>query len=121
MRVERTSFTKDGKPFFEHRILVEVVKNGKHLIEPQYLEVPEAEMMLGIARRKGRVSCLIVVGNAISLGSKELLVDFKDQVKIGISASNLSKKQFEAQFKDFIVIDDQAKIESTLGLFDKKE
>ena len=121
MRVERTSFTKDGKPFLEQRILIEVVKNGKHLIEPLYLQVPEAEMMLGIARRKGRVSCLIVVGNAISLGSKELLVDFKDQVKIGISASNLSKKQFEAQFKDFIVIDDQAKIESTLGLFDKKE
>lgn len=121
MRVERACFTQDGQPVLQQKILIEIVKNGKHLLEPIYLPVPEADMMIGIARRKGRVSCLILVENAISVGSKELLVDYDDKVKIGICASNISKKPLEAQFKDFIVIDDKAKIDATLGMLDNHE
>ena len=115
LRLERTSFTMNGKPILEQKILIEVVKNGRHMIDPIYLDVPEDEMMLGIARRNGRVSCLIVVGNRFGLGTRELLVDFKDNVQVGLSASNVSQKPLDAQFQGFVLLDDTLKIEAALG------
>ena len=115
MRLERASFTQDGRPVLEQKILIEIVKKGEHLIQPIYLPVPESEMMLGISRRNGRISCLIVVGDTLSLGTKQLLLDFPDDVKIGLCASNVSQKPLEAQFKGFVLLDDKAKIEAALG------
>jgi len=115
MRLERSSFRKDGQLDLEQKILVEIVKKGENKLF-DYLEVPEGKMMLGLFRRNGRVSLLIVVRDSLGVSTrKPLLLDFNDDVKIGLCASNVSQKPLEAQFKDFVLLDDKAKIEAALG------
>lgn len=115
MRVEKSSFSENGSPILESKVLIEVVKNGKQAMRPVYLKVPEEDMMIGILRRKGRVSCLVIVKNTLGLESKELALDFDDKIKIGLSATNISQKPLEAEFSNFVILDDQNKIEEMFG------
>jgi hypothetical protein len=54
------------------------------------------------------------------VGTRELIFDFDDEVKLGLSASNFSSKPFEATFENFVLLDDRAMIDAEFGDFISK-
>ena len=49
------------------------------------------------------------------LAFREFALDYPAKVKIGLTASNLSKKPFTAKFSDFVLLDDKLKLEEEFG------
>ena len=111
MRLERAgSVVRDLRPL--HRLIIEVVREGKHAAQPIYLDVPESNATLFLVRRKGRVRCLYSPNEAKTIYVfRELEIDFPNKIKIGLTAANISNKPFTANFEKFALIDDSAKIE----------
>lgn len=95
-----------------HRLIIEVVRDGKQARRPIYLDVPESNATLFLIRRKGRVRCLYSPDDGKTVYVfKELELDFPNKVKVGLTAANVSTKAFTATFQNFALIDDSAKIE----------
>jgi S1-C subfamily serine protease len=109
IRIERACYSRNGSPALENNILIEVVRDGRQPLPPSYVSIPETgKTIVGIVRKQGKISCLVVIGENVAAGSKELALDFDDKIKVGLVASNLSQFQFEAEFKNFMIIDDPA-------------
>ncbi len=98
-------------------LLVEVVRGGKE-IDYHYIALPgdaRAPLDLFLARRNGRVTCMFSHNSQSLLAFREFALDYPAKVKIGLTASNLSRKPFTARFADFVLLDDKLKVEELLG------
>jgi regulation of enolase protein 1 (concanavalin A-like superfamily) len=98
-------------------LLVEVVRGGRE-IDYYYIALPgdpSAPLDLFLIRRKGRVRCLFSHDGRRLLGFREFALDYPAKVKIGLTASNLSRKPFTARFSDFVLLDDKLKLEEEFG------
>ena len=84
-----------------HYVLIEVCKGGKpagHV----YIDLPEVELYLRI-ERPGALICYFGPDGKKWIALKPLAVEFADKVKVGVSASNTSKKEFPARFDEFVL------------------
>jgi hypothetical protein len=98
-----------------HRLIVEVVQEGKQAIKPIYLDIPEGDTKLIMIRRKGRFRCLFVPSGSNSLHTfREFALNFPSKVKVGLVASNLSAQPFTATFQGFALISDATQIDREL-------
>jgi S1-C subfamily serine protease len=96
-----------------HKVLFEVVKDGKLVPNQNYPAVPDGPVYLLLVRRKGRVMC----GASPNLGAppqpfKLIELDLPRKVKVGLSASNISAKPFSAHFENFALISDETKLDA---------
>ncbi len=96
-----------------HKILFEVVKDGRQVPNQSYPVVREGPVYLLLMRRKGRVWC----GVSPNLGTppqpiKLVELDMPKKTKIGLSASNISAKPFSAQFENFALINDETQLDA---------
>jgi hypothetical protein len=83
-----------------HRILVEVYKGGKEAAI-SYMNVPEVPVQLLLIRKGGSIQFLFGLPPKGAVVFRELAVDFQDEVFVGVSATNLSKRPFQARIEDF--------------------
>lgn len=115
VRLERTAGTslQDLQPV--HKALLEIVKDG-NLAQHVYYPLPDSDIRLILVRRKGKVRC--------QFGSKsenktyqthEYAVDFTPKVKIGLTAANMAAKPFEANFENFVLLNDSTTVEEEFG------
>jgi len=116
VRLERTAGLALSTLQPIHKVLFEVVKDGRHVENQDYPPVPEGPVSLLLMRRKGRVVC----GASLTLGMppvpfKVIELDLPSKVKIGLSASNISAKSFTAQFEDFALINNESLMEAMFG------
>jgi S1-C subfamily serine protease len=116
IRLERTAGVAVETLAPIHKVLFEVVKDGKHVENQNYPPVPEGPVYLLLMRRKGRVWC----GASLNLGTppvpiQEVEMDFPKKLKIGLSASNISAKQYTATFENFALINDETQMEAMFG------
>jgi S1-C subfamily serine protease/regulation of enolase protein 1 (concanavalin A-like superfamily) len=98
-------------------LLVEVVRGGQE-IDYYYIALPgdpSAPLDLFLIRRKGRVQCLFSHDGRSLLGFREFSLDYPAKVKIGLTASNLSRKPFTARFSDFFLLNDKLKLAEEFG------
>jgi regulation of enolase protein 1 (concanavalin A-like superfamily) len=114
LRLERASGTAGGVTLV-HRLLIEAVRDGKQAMAPYYIDLPENDLTLIITRRKGRIRCLFSPDERSILMTKEFAFDFPDKVKVGLCAANISRKPFDANFEDFVIIDDMTVIDEEFG------
>jgi S1-C subfamily serine protease len=112
MRLERACRTDGAVQIRE--LLVEVVRSGKEFAY-YYIPLPgdpTTPTVLSVVRTGNRLKCLFSFDDGKSL---EVLHDFTleypAQVKIGLCASNLSKKSLTAKFESFVLIDDKPTLE----------
>jgi regulation of enolase protein 1 (concanavalin A-like superfamily) len=116
VRLERTAGVAVATLQPIHKVLFEVVKDGKHVENQAYPPVPEGPVYLLLMRRKGRV----VVGASFNLGTppmpfKSIEFDLTPKVKIGLSASNISAKSFTAHFENFALINNDTQMDVMFG------
>jgi regulation of enolase protein 1 (concanavalin A-like superfamily) len=85
-------------------IFVENYRDGKPGV-PINQPVRDADVMLRIARRKGEITCSYSFdgGKTWLDVKKRASLGFDDKVSVGISATNVSKNEFPAQFEDFVL------------------
>ncbi|MFI5458051.1 MAG: trypsin-like peptidase domain-containing protein [Isosphaerales bacterium] len=117
VRLERTAGVDVNDLHPIHKVLFEVVKDGKQVENQNYPPVPEGTVYLILVRRKGRVTC----GYSQNLTSPPraaqapVELDLPAKVKIGLSAGNISAKPFAATFENFAVINNETQLEAMLG------
>ncbi len=116
IRLERTASVMRRGTFLEHRLLVEVYKQGKIVGEPLWFSVPEGPMHLMMLRNNGLIRCLFSPDGVRWIAFREFAADFPNRVEVGLSAANMSKKPLTAEYSDFILFDktDAAKLEEEL-------
>lgn len=103
MRLERCAGTKGASGLtLAHRVLIETCKGGKPAGHG-YIDVPEMEWYLRIERRKGALRCYVSPDGKKWVPLNPLAVEFAEKLKVGVSASNTSKKEFQARFEEFIL------------------
>jgi hypothetical protein len=113
VRLERTAAVAVGSIQPTHRLLFEVVKNGKRVESQKYPLPPDGPACLFVIRRNGRVTCASspdLSTAPVPINGIELHLPAK--IKIGLSASNISATPFTASFESFAVLDDPAIIEA---------
>ena len=112
VRLERACRTDGAVQIREP--LVEVVRNGKELAY-FYIPLPSdptATAVLSVVRTGNRIKCLFSFNDGKSLETlHDVTLDYPAQVKIGLCASNLSKKPLTAKFESFVLIDDKPTLE----------
>jgi hypothetical protein len=116
VRLERTAGVSVATLQPIHKILFEVVKDGKHVENQSYPPVPEGPVALLLMRKKGKVMCgasLNLTAPAVPIKLVEL--DLPKKVKIGLSASNISAKPYTAQFEGFALINNETQMDAMFG------
>jgi S1-C subfamily serine protease len=99
-----------------HRLIIEAVKDGKQAMRPIYVDVPEANTLLVLVRRKGRVTCMFSPnGGQTTYMFREFALDLPTKVNVGLTAANISAKPFSATFDTFALISDVTMIDEELG------
>ncbi len=100
MRLERACRTDGAMQIRE--LLVEVVRHGKEFVY-YYIPLPgdpKAPMILFVVRTGDRIKCLFSFDDGRSLGVfHDFTLDYPAKLKIGLCASNLSKKPLTAKFE----------------------
>jgi S1-C subfamily serine protease/regulation of enolase protein 1 (concanavalin A-like superfamily) len=102
VRLERCKGSTGGVTLTS-RLLVEVYKGGKEAVV-SYLNVPEVPVQLVLIRKGGSIQFLFGLPPKSAVVFRELAVDFQDEVFVGVSATNLSKRPFQAKIEDFHLI-----------------
>jgi hypothetical protein len=116
VRLERTAGVAVGTLRPIHKVLLEVVKDGKQVASQSSPLPPEGPACLLLLRRNGRLVCQVRLNLATPpVFTKEIDVDLPSKVKIGLSASNISATPFTASFENFAVLDDVTIIEAKFG------
>jgi hypothetical protein len=113
VRIERSAGVDVERLQPIHKVLFEVVKDGKHVENQNYPPVPEGPVYLLLMRRKGKVMVGATVNLAVPpqpVGLVEL--DLPTKVKVGLSASNISAKPFTANFENFALFNDVTQIDA---------
>ncbi len=116
VRLERLARVNAGSIQPSHKVLLEVVKNGKQL-ESQRLSAPSSgRLNLILMRRQGRVTCTASADMAAPLPpSLHVDMDLPAKVQIGLSASSVSATPLTATFENFVLLDDVTMIEAKFG------
>jgi S1-C subfamily serine protease/regulation of enolase protein 1 (concanavalin A-like superfamily) len=115
VRLERACMAEGASLVRE--LLVEVVRGGTEF-DYYYIALPgdpSAPLDLFLLRRKGRITCLFSYDGRSLLAFRDFSLDYPDKIKIGLTASNLSRKAFTARFSDFVLLDDKLKLEKEFG------
>ncbi len=116
MRLERACRTEGATQIRE--LLVEVVRHGKEFVY-YYIPLPgdpKAPMLLFVVRHGDRFKLLFSFDDGRSLGIfRDFTLDYPAKLKIGLCASNLSKKAFTAKFGSFVLVDDKSTLEEDFG------
>ena len=116
VRLERTAGVSVGSIQPIHKVLFEVVKNGKRVESQKYPLPPDGPAYLLLMRRNGRVVCRASLDLATPpVLMKGIDLDLPSKVKIGLSASNISATPFTATFENFALLRDVTIIEAKLG------
>jgi hypothetical protein len=117
VRLERTAGVSLDKLQPIHKVLFEVVKDGKQVENQSYPPVPEGTIYLVLLRRKGRVTCGFSQNLTAPPQAAQTPVelDLPPKVKIGLSAANISSKPFTATFENFAVISSETQLEAMFG------
>jgi Trypsin-like peptidase domain len=116
VRLERTAGVSLDDLHPIHKVLFEVVKDGKQVGNHRYPPVPEGTVYLVLARRKGRVQC----GFSQDLTSpprmlQQAEVGFDSKLKIGLCASNISAEPYVATFENFALINTDTQLKTFFG------
>lgn len=100
VRMERAK-ESDG-PALIHEALVEVYKGGK-MIGRHYMEVPDGPILVAARRQGASIQMLysVALEPPKFVVLQELALDFQDQLFVGVSGSNLSKRPLKLAFKNF--------------------
>lgn len=115
LRLERASSIFTARLTPVHRLLLEIIKDGKPKIQPIYLDIPEGDTELVMVRRKGRVRCMFSpAGTGSMVTFREFAVDYPPKVKVGLTASNISAQTFSATFQGFALLTDTTQIDEGL-------
>jgi hypothetical protein len=113
VRLERTAGVVAGSIQPSHKILFEVVKDGKQFESQKYSLSPSGPAYLLLLRRKGRVVCAASRDlRAPIVPIKGIDLDLPSKVKIGLSASNISATPFTATFENFALLSDVKIVEA---------
>ena len=115
VRLERACTTVGASMVRE--LLVEVVRQGKE-IDYYYIALPgdaRQSLDLFLVRHKGRIVCMFSHDSRTLIAFRDFALDYPAKIKIGLTASNLSRKPFTAQFADFVLVDDKLKVEELFG------
>ena len=116
MRLERACRTDGAMQIRE--LLVEVVRHGKEFAY-YYIPLPgdpRAPMILFVVRTGDRIKCLFSFDDGRSLGVfRDFTLDYPTKLKIGLCASNLSKKPLTAKFESFVLVDDKSTLAETFA------
>jgi hypothetical protein len=116
VRLERACRSEGAS--LARELLVEVVRNGQ-VLDYYYITLrgdPSSPIDLLVLRHQGRLRCLFSPDGKQLIGFRELALDYPHKVQVGLTASNISKKPFTAQFEDFIVLTDTEKLDEEFGL-----
>jgi S1-C subfamily serine protease len=116
VRLERTAGVAVATLQPVHKVLFEVVKDGKQVENHIYFPVQEGQTYLLLMRRKGR----IIVGASFIQGMppmpfRAIEFDLSSKVKVGLSASNISAKPFTAHFENFALINSETQMDAMYG------
>lgn len=115
VRLERAASIITSRLTPIHRLLIEMIRDGRPAIEPIYLDIPEGDTTLLLIRRKGRLRCLFVPTGSRALHTfREFALNFPDKVKVGLTASNISAQPFSATFQRFALITDTTQIDQEM-------
>lgn len=87
-----------------HRMLVEMYKNGREVATAYTREIPRDEAWKLLAVRKGSTIQMYAESPHVKLLVREFALDYDKDLYVGVSASNLSKHEFEAKFENFTLI-----------------
>ena len=116
LRLERACRTEGVVQTRE--LLVEVVRNGKEFAY-YYIPLPgdpRAPMILFLVRAGDRIKCLFSFDDGRSLGVfHDFTLDYPAKLKIGLCASNLSKRPLTAKFESFVLVDDKTTLAEEFG------
>ena len=116
LRLERAGSVIIGSLTPVHRLIIEAVKDGQQAMRPIYLDMPEANTLLVLVRRSGRVRCMFSNNGGQSyVMFREFALDLPTKVKVGLTAANISAKPFGATFENFALINDVTMIDDELG------
>ncbi len=116
VRLERTARVAIGSIQPAHKILLEVVKDGKEVESRKFSVAPDGPAYLVLLRRKGRVVC--AAGRDLGapiVPLAEIEINLLPQVKVGLSASNISAAPLAATFQNFALLRDTRVVESAFG------
>jgi S1-C subfamily serine protease/regulation of enolase protein 1 (concanavalin A-like superfamily) len=121
VRLERTAGIDISNLQSIHKVLIEIVKEGKQLDTTNvYWPVPEGNVQLFMIRRKGKARFQFrSSGSAATFASPEFELDLPKKVKVGLTAGNISAKPFTANFQDFALLNDVTMIDEEFGDADK--
>jgi S1-C subfamily serine protease len=113
VRIERSAGVAVATLQPIHKVLFEVVKDGKQVPNQVYPAVAEGPVYLLLMRRKAKV----MVGASFNLGSppqpfRVIELDLPKRVKVGLSASNISAKPYSAQFENFALISNETQLDA---------
>ena len=98
-----------------HRLIIEAVKDGKQGMKPIYMDVPEANTLLVLVKRKGRVMCMFSPdGGKTLMAFREFALDLPSKLHVGLTAANISAKPFSATFDTFAILNDVTMIDDEL-------
>ncbi len=116
LRLERACRAKGVLQYRE--LLVEVVRHGQE-IAYAYIPLPgdpKAPMILFVVRNGDKFTCLFSFDDGRSLGVfHDFTLDYPSKVKVGLCASNLSKRTFTAKFESFVLVDDKSTVQEEFG------
>jgi hypothetical protein len=101
VRFERSKGSADGVGL-RHCILLEIYKGGKEAVH-LYTggDLPSQPYMLAAIRKGGSIQLLFGDQQKNLRVFKEMAIDFNNDVFVGVSAMNLSKRPFQARFQEF--------------------
>jgi serine/threonine protein kinase len=111
IRFERTSGVAVGSMQPSHKVLFQAVKDGKQKDSLTYPLRPESPAYLFMLRRKGLVICGLAPDLATPpIQIKEVPLDLPSQLKVGLSASNISATPITASFENFALLSDVSSV-----------
>jgi hypothetical protein len=113
VRLERTAGVGVESLQTIHKVLIEIVKEGRQMDTTNvYWPVPEGDTQLIMIRRKGKVRFQFrSSGSRATFASPEYELDLPKKVKVGLSAANISAKPFTANFENFSIVNDTTMID----------
>jgi hypothetical protein len=117
VRLERTAGVDISTLRPIHKVLFEVVKDGKQVNNHNYPPARDGDVYLILIRQKSKVFCAFA--SDISQGAPQpvqfIELDLPKKVKVGISAANISAKPFVATFENFAIINNETQIQALYG------
>jgi regulation of enolase protein 1 (concanavalin A-like superfamily) len=99
-----------------HRVELNVVRKGVRAMPAVSLDVRNGDVLLALVRQNARVRCMFSLdGGTTFLKFQDLDLDLPEKLKVGLTASNISDRQFTATFENFALLKDVEVIKSIFG------